>query len=135
MKSLALAFIFAFSASAFAKNVQLKIQSKWDDGAKTEVLDTKVMAKLGKEWTIPFEGESDLMLRMVVKDKFKMPNGLLQKKGEAILLDGKIIKVNHGQEEIVSSPQIIARVGTEALITLEGENGEFLELRVQPDWY
>ena len=123
---------FLILPQTYAKNVELKILAKWKRGNSTKTTESKVIAKLGKEWTIPFEGLDSLKMKMTV-DSFKGKIGELNADPEkSISFNGKIFEVVNDQEKLIASPKVITLLGKEATLTKEDDNGDFLELRILP---
>ncbi len=130
-------FVFALSfllilPSTYAKNVELKISAKWKSGNSTKATESKVIAKLGKEWTIPFEGLDSLKINMIA-DSFKGKIGGRNFDHEkSISFNGKVFEMVNNQEKLVANPEIITLLGKEATLTTEDDNGNFLELKILP---
>ena len=133
MKKMIVALMgLVLSFSAFSKNVELKISSKWKKGNVTKTFNSKVIAKLGTEWEIPFEGKDSLKLKMKATDHFDDPRDIVDRNMAAIMLEGQVIELENGKEKIVGSPKVITVIGKEAMITTESDNGGYLELKILP---
>lgn len=130
-------FVFILSfllllPSTYAENIELKISAKWNSGHSTKTTESKVIAKLGKKWTIPFEGKDSLKINMIVDSlKPSTMNANIDPK-KSISLNGKIYKMVNGKEKLVSSPNVIALLGKKAILKTKDENGDFLELTILP---
>ena len=112
-------FVISFSLTSFSKNVELKIKLTHIKGEEKIVREAIVIAKLGKDWEIPFTDDKSFKMKMNVTDKFVVPKDI-QKDNKRelssdLLMTGSIYTKNSGKEKLFATPQIMFNNKTEAI--------------------
>lgn len=110
------------STNAFATNVDLTITSKIKTAESTKASTATVVAKLGEEWSLPFQDTKNLKFKMIVT----------KAESNDMVFDVKIIELKNGKENVISSPKIITALGKEAKITTSATKGPSIEMTILP---
>lgn len=111
-----------FSLNVYATNVDLSINSKVKTADSTKVSSATIVAKLGEEWSLPFQGTKNLKFKMIVT----------KSQSNDLMFDVKFIELINGKENILSSPKIITALGKEAKITQSDSKGPSIEMTILP---
>jgi len=120
------------SLSAFATNVELRIQANWKKGNTVKNTVTRVIAKLDHNFTIPFEDEKSLKFELTATQDFsKIPTLKGHEEENTMLFEGHIYSMVEGKEKLVSSPMVVTHIGSEATFKTESKE-EFFELKITP---
>jgi len=132
-KSVLAIMALIFSISAFSKNINLKISTTWKKGeGLTKSKEFQIKAKLGEEWIIPFDGKDSLKLKMKASNHFDDPSFKNDFSMASIMIEGDVIELKDGKENIIATPQVLTALGNEALISVRSDNGEYFEMKVLP---
>lgn len=117
------------SLNAYSANVDLQINSQVKTANSSKSTASSIVAELGKEWSLPFQGSKNLMVRMTVT-KVESRSG--HESSNDLMFDAKMIELKNGKENILSSPKVTTTLGKEAKITTTDSKGLFVEMVILP---
>jgi hypothetical protein len=131
MKSLLISISIIISSSIFASNVELKISTLFKKGeSTTKMKDVKIIAKMGQEFEVPATDGSPFNLKLNVTHFNKNMNKDIDvNMDNLVMIKGNVSVLENGNMKRVSSPTIVTKIGNEATISSENEDG-FFEMKV-----
>lgn len=133
MKIILCSFLMLISSICFAENVELDITAKWSKKDTSKVINTMIVAKLGKEFIVPFENNNSMKFKMLLTqddlDKFNKDSNLNLK--DSVLIKGKFFVLEDGIEKNISNPEVLTTFGKDAQIVISSD-GETFEMNIKP---
>ena len=122
------------SFSLFSKTVELKMKALWKKGNITQERETKILAKIDQEWSIPCDGNDSFKYNMKVTNDVNISKQLLRTDvlKPDVMISGKISVLDSGNERVIATPMILSYYNTEAVLTMESKDGEYFELKITP---
>jgi hypothetical protein len=105
-------------------------------GNTTQEIETRIIAKLGKDFEIPFTDDKSFKLKMNATDNFELPAEIKKYHKGAIksdlMISGAVFIKENGKERLVATPQITSNYNEEAIFEIGEENGEIFKMYITP---
>lgn len=125
MKTLLFTVLLALSTSVMAKTLELEISTLYKKDKISKQESTKIIALLGKEFTIPAIEGNPFKMQMVTSPEQK-------EKVEYVRLQGDISVMVNGKLEKIAAPEVIAAYDKEAMFSIKDKDGSYFEMKITP---
>lgn len=126
--------LLILSVTANAKIFKLDIETSYKDKKIHKSSNTQIVAQENDEFIVPGDNNSFMYKMKISQDPMKIKTiSPAEKVSEALLIQATVYILENGNEKIVGKPEILTKLGEEAIFKTTSKEGENFELKVTPN--
>jgi hypothetical protein len=127
-------FVFLFSSFQALAVVKLKLDYKYSNKNHTIAMAKEFSLELDNKVLISMPGSKNQVLEIEISQNlpksFPIKTISKEKLAEMLLVNMKIIESKNGTENIISSPQVLTKFGSEAIMEMGNDDGVNTQIKL-----
>ena len=127
-------FVFIFASFQAFAAVNLKLDYKYSNKNHTIAMEKEFSLEFDNKVLITMPGSKNQVLEIRISQNLPMsfPTKTISKEklAQMVLVDMKIIELKDGSEKIISSPQVLTKFGSEAIMEMGNDEGVNTEIKL-----